>query len=153
MLWDLNGPEYRFDAKRKIQYTGRFNSFYTACLIKILSRSQIFTVLRQGVIEKSRTKDIVLASGIVKKASILLQEKYPDIKFRVVYWGNADKYAKALEAAGLEVIMLNKIIPDYNEHLEKYSIKYDGHPNQVAAKAVGNYLAEMITGKTEAHHE
>ena len=147
--WDAYGPKYVINNDGKPQRDGKFMSKYAGYVFKGVYTSKIFLKLMDANALMHRKNSVKLAAAVVARSAELLKEKYPKIKFIVFYWGKDDDYCKALKASGLKVIMLENAIEDYFKDLEKYQIPYDGHPNKLAARLVGEYLGQMINSSTK----
>jgi hypothetical protein len=145
--WDTYGPEYTIDANGEAQYEGNFNNLISAYFLKALSKSAIYPKFQQAAALNARDYNIKLAVAIVRKTKKLLQEKYPGIRFSVLYWGPSDDFCKALKQAGIEVVMIEDIIPDYFKNIKGYQIKMDHHPNVRCARMVADYLSRKIISR------
>lgn len=143
-MWDAYGPKYEIADDGKPHRNGKFMSKYAGYIFKGIYSSKLFIRLFNAYVPLKREHSVKLAAAIVARSAELLEQKYPGIKFMVFYWGEDDDYCKAIKANGIKVIMVEEAIKDYDKDPEKYKIPYDGHPNSLAAKLVGNYLGQIL---------
>jgi hypothetical protein len=155
LIWDAKVPRYRLSAAGIPEYTGTFAD--DPSLEKNLEFSKSVSnpgtqLLAQVGLTKligaNRTQgDIELFIQMVLKAKNLVKTRY-NAKFYVFVWPfddkDADKVINLLKNNGIDVITINQITNKYNDHMEKYLIKYDHHPTKYANERIAHYLLDYI---------
>ena len=152
-FWDTYGPKYAIDANGEAQYKGNFNNLTSAYLFKAFSRSAIYRKFHQAAALNAYGNNVKLATAIIRRAKKLLQKEYPELQFFVLYWGPLDDFYKALKQAGIEIIMIKDIIPDYFDNIENYQVKIDQHPNAHCARLVGDYLSREVFSQNKTPNQ
>jgi hypothetical protein len=149
-----SGPKYILSENNELEYLGQLSDINldkdTRSIREILfGKSYAY---QEYVIDRHRISDgeVKLYLEIVAEVKRKLKEKFPGIKFVILYWDDEDQsYQKELDEklSGIadEYVRITEVIPDINNvHREKYSLHNDYHPNAVAHQAIAKYLSENI---------
>ena len=96
--------------------------------------------------EQPRLEDLI---AILKQAQWEIERRYGAGSFVIVFWYNkqilgADP-TEQFKEAGLNVIGIDRIIPDINENSAAYAVAtVDLHPNAVANHQIAEFLAHAV---------
>lgn len=146
--WDHYGPRYELDSNGTAVFKGYFNNgFNSSRIAKKLRKSHIFANMF-GVNRALTEKDVELYLAIVKKAKSLAMKRLQNSTFHIIYWGIGTDRDKELQAAfsnnEINNYQVSNILPGYSENMDRYKIKYDGHPNALANREIAQFVAGRI---------
>jgi hypothetical protein len=151
--WEKFGPRYILDQNGQAVFAGQFN--YPDTLSYKLKLQLEKSLIISRIISRYRTIDnehIDLFAGILDKAKRIIDKRYHDCQFHVIFWDNTwdnengerDKVLRKLSSHGFKVHLISDILPDYNENVPKYRIEHDGHPNALAHDQIADYVVKNI---------
>ncbi len=148
------GPRYVISDTGEVVYAGQFdevsretntNTFWAG----LFGKSYIY---REYFVDRMWVGDdeVELYLAIVAKAKARLKQKFPELRFVVLYWDNSTRsHAVALDerlpAIADEYIRVSDIIPDIQTNKAEWLLYLDPHPNAKAHKALAEYLATRVT--------
>ncbi|MGE0490586.1 MAG: hypothetical protein AB7S38_15370 [Vulcanimicrobiota bacterium] len=141
-FWDLRGPRYRIRGQELVN-TGPFHSARAARLLKFCETSQAYVRFLSPASRPCTRPQLETYLAIVKRSRTLLAERY-GVELCVILWAWNDDlpfYTELFEGAHLNFVAINDIIPDYSQNLRHYHIPIDAHPNEVAYRELGHFLA------------
>jgi hypothetical protein len=149
--WDKHGPRYILLPNGSIKYNGHFDDGNWVKkkigveLVKSFICKKYF-MNRMNINEK----DVKLFIDIIGYSQKLLNERYPEMEFHVIYWDkNDDRFnnilISGLKGKGIHVHLISEILPDYSINESRYMIsKYDQHPNSIAHQRIAQYVVNRI---------
>lgn len=146
-FWDQSGPRYELGSDGVAAHQGRLNDGPGGKLRELLFKSELVRRLA-GNFEGTSTQEQRYVA-IISRAAKLYRERY-GTPFYVFYWGDgaapADSQRIArLRAAGLDVITINQVLPDYTgKGIEKYLFAHDPHPLPEVQAQIGRFLAQYL---------
>lgn len=152
-FWDQNGPRYEFGNDGGIAYRGRLNDGVSGKARELLYKSEFVRRLALYHIAPSEEQERRYVA-IVRQAAKIFRERY-GAPFYVLYWENKNEPADSrriagLRAAGLDVITINQVFPDYGDKgSAKYLFTHDGHPLPEAQMQAGRFLAQYLGKRYE----
>ncbi len=155
--WGSSGPRYRLNDSGEAVSSGPFQNWFVSKLIKVTSRSRLIRRLlsKRGEISPS---DIELFVSILKKSERIFRNRYGG-KFFVLLWPGKNtlntKVLSKLREAQINVIVIENILSDYKNNIEKYTIHfpYEKHPNALAYDMMAEYLATLLKTDVAADHD
>jgi hypothetical protein len=149
-------PRYRLMTDGSVKREGFFDDedfrpgLILAKLQLELSKSNVSKLIRKRV-RSVKNSDIDLFLAIVKGSEQVISKKFPGCQFHVILWssqsglGTYRKILEGLRVAGLQVHLVDDILPDYTTNPHQYEIsKYDRHPNALANDMIAEYIAKRI---------
>lgn len=148
-LWDVHGPRYLLNRNGGAVFSGSFMTTTEESIYRFFQKSELFKKLLPWYRGWRRTEgDRRLFVQVIKQASELFKSKYHG-KFYVIYWDvrpdpDAKKIGQMMAAAGLSLILISEIIPDYVKNKDNYEIKDEGHPNALADKKIAEWLVHKF---------
>jgi hypothetical protein len=155
-FWDRSGPRYVLTESGLARYAGHFDDGrgeFEQWLLKKLSKSALYQRMF-GVQSAITDSDVRLYGAIVGRSRDLLLSRFPDAEFHVLLWGYREdetfrSVRKALIKRGLIVHAVSDILPDFEEHPERYQLdRLDTHPNALAHDSIARYVADEILAGT-----
>jgi hypothetical protein len=148
--WDLRGPRYVMrTGKPGIAYAGSFHDSAYVALLEWLKKSEIYTYYTSRFFDDQvRVEDLPLYIGILKQAQWEVERRYGVGSFIILFWYDERLGADPTEQfkeAGLNVIGIERIIPDLNENRAAYQLApIDTHPNTLANQKIAEFLAHTL---------
>ncbi len=150
--WDAHGPKYALTSNGSVAYEGRFDDgrpiIYNA-LMQIRKSAIYKKFFKNKFFVKDRDVELFLA--IVEASREGLLEKYPGLKFYVVYWDRDSKtkhsemIIERFREINISLHLISDILPDFFRDRDRYRINpRDDHPNSVANRLIATYLAETV---------
>lgn len=154
VIWDVNGPKYVLNHNGEPEHVGRFGDDTRLQIVHILNSIfaksyllELTNIRTDLFIEKREPKDISLFISIIKKSKELFEQKYCG-HFIVLLWRLPDDQDYATILAKLQENQIDVVTTDeifQGENLaEKYLIKNDGHPNQLANRKLAEFFLAKI---------
>ncbi|MDR0338852.1 MAG: hypothetical protein LBH65_01085 [Desulfovibrio sp.] len=141
--WARKGPRYvlengRLEHRGKVsdisRYTlGPVKRFFRNCLIY-----RRFDDLENPALEEYGELHV----AILARSAQLLAERYRT-RLTVLLWPEAG-FGPGLKRAGVRFVDLNALMPDWDEHKERYTIQNDEHPNAATARLLSDFLVDSI---------
>lgn len=143
---DPYGPKFVVDADGSVVRRGNHNRFYSlwpesAVLWRI--RSELHGLLRG---DAGGDRDLALFVAIVDESRRRLQQRFPGLRFHVVYWDGQRQQllGQTIEAAasrrGLDVVRVSEVLPVRDDWSGVYEIRNDGHPTAAANALLAEHL-------------
>lgn len=158
--WDYHGPRYVLEKNKEVSFAGNFDdvTILPKIILKYLNKSLIYRDIIGNRRFFNRDNDINLYVGIVCAAKKNFEKLYPDGKFHIIFWDNRfrndEKTEKVIEwkevlksfrDKGLNVHLMSKILPEYQNNRFKYNISpYDSHPSPLAHRLIAEYVLHNI---------
>ena len=157
-----HGPRYELVAGTadSVVYRGHFDdeenarSPLRAAVVGVLAKSWVYRWL-VSLSPLPDDEDLRRYVVIVKTAARIAAARYPGCRFDVLYWdiyGRTPMDAKvlpALRAAGLSVLDVEQILPDFRARSASYALSpYDAHPSARADDLLARYLVQRLFGVT-----
>lgn len=154
------GPRYLLGRSGEVIYAGNFlrcHPAYDNCFLKRVKRqvnkSYIFQRL---VLKRINNNEIEIFMKVINKSRKLLEEKYPKVEFYVLFWHKpqnriSNEILRAFQERDFNVLLIQQIIPDYNEHRNQYHILHDGHPTALAYRKLGHFIADTLITPDKVH--
>ena len=148
------GPRYVISDTGQVVYTGQFDEFSreknsNTVWARLFGKSYIY---REYFVDRMWVGDaeVELYLAIVAQAKARLKQKFPGLKFIVLYWDNSTRsHAVALDERlpqiADEYIRVSDIIPDIETNKADWLLYLDPHPNAKAHKALAEHLAKRVT--------
>jgi hypothetical protein len=157
--WDLRGPRYvmRTD-KPGIEYVGSFHDSAYVALLEWLKKSEMYPYFTSRFFDDQvRVEDLPLYIAILKQAQWEVERRYGVGSFIILFWYDerldAVLMTEHFKKAGLNVISIERIIPDINENGAAYRLaQVDTHPNALANHKIAEFLAHTF-GPQHCHVE
>ena len=156
---DKSDPKYIFNNRNEVVYKGSFadneppQNFINTTL-KILQKNINKSMIVSKIFHQRSNvsfEQVDLMIGIVNAARKNFEEAYPESEFHVIFWDihNIKKshyLVDSLTKTGLVVHLISDIFQEKSieKIQEKYKIKYDGHPNQLAYRNISEYVVNSI---------
>ena len=142
--WDQDGPRYVLENGR-LKHVGRFSDGPVRLADKLLARSRAYSRVKLAYRER-RALDIHVA--IIAESMRELEARHHAHALTLI-WPNFTPIEPRLRESGVRTLALTGAMPDdFESAPEKYTIKYDGHPNALANKYVAEALAEYILNRS-----
>jgi hypothetical protein len=147
--WDPRGPRYALDPQGAVVRRGRFDDDPALrarrALRERLLRSFLFRTLGEPRRRPTPAEEALYAA-IVERAGRVIESRWPGSRFHVLYWDEPwVPLEEALEARGLRVHRVSRILPDWHEHRERYAVHpSDQHPNVLAFDRLAAYVVAEI---------
>jgi hypothetical protein len=146
--WGSHDPKFTMEDGQLV-YEGHFDDNGSSRILSKLKESFIF---RKFFESQSADDDVELFSAMVDKSRHEINSKYPGCKFIVIFWDDlsqkelSDKMLHTLQRKNIEVHLISRILPDYNEQWSKYQIRppLESHPNQLANQFIAEYIVKDI---------
>lgn len=149
--WDLHGPQYVLAAdSRSVEYVGPFRSDGRAAFVRQLQKSEIYIFLTERFSnDRPRAEDVPLYIAILKQTQREVERRYGTGSFVILFWYDKDVLgadpAEQFKEAGLNVISVERIIPDIDKNGDAYRLAaVDSHPNVAANRRIAEFLAHEI---------
>jgi hypothetical protein len=149
--WDPRGPRYVMTSDQQaVAYVGPFHGNAYVALLEWLEKSEIYSYVTGRVFyEQPRLEDLPLYIAILKQAQREIERRYGAGSFIIVFWYNKEILGadptEQFKEAGLNVISIERIIPDINENGAAYVIAtVDLHPNAAANHQIAEFLARAV---------
>lgn len=149
--WDRHGPRYLLDAEGKLVRRGHFDDDLRLRAHRVVLERLRRSFLYRAISEPRRRPtgdDNALYVAILERARSVVEEKWPNAPFHVLFWDVPwSPLAEALEARGLRVHRVSHVLPGWTEHRDLYTIPRDGHPSALADDRLAEYLVrEVVDG-------
>jgi len=152
--WEFRDPKYILNKNGEAEFAGNYTPEKEPTLImKRIKESQLAGLFQKQQVD---TTDIRLFSEIIKKSQKLLQQKYPNSEFHIIfhdvpYWKISTCICNSLNLPGIKLHKISDIIPDYYSNNSKYVIRlpYETHPNAKTNEILANYVLNNIVKKTK----
>jgi hypothetical protein len=151
--WGRCDPKYILNKNGEAEYAGSFPPENPPLIWKRIKESQIANLIKRTEVNSDETK---LFIEIVKKSQRLLQQKYPNSEFHMIfydvdYWEISKRIYNDLNIPGITIHKISNIIPDYYQYPKKYYIypPYETHPNAKVNAILANYVINHIIKKPE----
>jgi hypothetical protein len=146
--WDRHGPRYVLDPEGELVRRGHFDDDLRLRVHRVvlerLRRSFLYRALSAPRRRPSRSEN-ALYVAIVDRARAVVETRWPKARFHVLYWDvPRNPVEAALEARGLRVHRVSRILPVWYQHRDRYTIPRDGHPNALADDRLAEYLVREI---------
>jgi hypothetical protein len=139
--WDPFGPRYGLDPNGRPRFEGSFLD--PASYWDRLRASSKFYWRIRGLFDPAEQEKRDLAVALVEESARLIEQDF-GAEFTVLVWpddeGRSAFLAARLTEAGLDVVEASDILTD--PRAPEYRIASDGHPNALAARMIGQALAE-----------
>jgi hypothetical protein len=158
VIYHIDSPRYVVNNSGSVKYVGKFRDEgrvrVMTALNPFLAKSQLGEKirLRQKLFNRARTQeDIRLFVGIIKRSQELFVAKYGG-PFYVIFWSlpssrDYDLILSELHKAKINIITTREIFKA-KALPEKYRIRHDGHPNQLANREIARYLLDHLSAMT-----
>ena len=153
-LWDVNGPHYELTSSGQVEYAGKFNdSFISKIKYKLyrqlaksylLSRNAWMKRLIGWDINKS---DIDLFVKIIIKSKQIFTTKYGGDFYVLIWSDDSENYkyvTSKLAENNIPFITTDMIFNKYDDPKEKYRLKLDNHPTELAYERIAQYLLSYL---------
>lgn len=159
--WDRHGPRFRLGADGRPWRDGNFDT-----PPRVMDRAQLpgWTVkawqqfrtwqMLFGRGRKLNAADLALYISVVRESARIVRERYAGSRFEVILWDGRDDsrletIERALQADGVRVHRLTRIIPDFAQNASAYLLApRDGHPNPAVHRRLAEYIHALITSRT-----
>ena len=145
--WDRYGPRYVPDGS-SVRYAGPFHR-HADKLAHLTRRCWTCRYIEAHLRWRRSPADVTLFTAVVSRARDLIERRY-GARFVVVLWdntGHSEELIQQLTAKQITVYRVTEIIPDINTDRSKYVISpFDQHPDAIANRLIGEYLARKIGG-------
>jgi len=146
--WDPRGPQYVMTAdNQSVAYVGPFHGNAYVGLLEWLEKSEIYSYFTPYAL--ARAQDLPLYVAVLKQAQREVERRYGEGSFVILMWYDkqildADP-TEQFKEAGLNVIPIDRVIPDVNENRAAYVLAdEDWHPNALANKKIAEFLAHTV---------
>lgn len=152
VFWDKVGPWYRLENNKPVRkgtFVDQQNYLFDHELPDWAGYQLQKSLLFQKIKNLFLQKDTDLYLAILKTSKEAFDKDFPESEFKIVFWPTlADRNEKAdlelmqkIEAQGLTVLNVEKMIPDLRAHPEKYQLS-DSHPSAEANQLIAKALVE-----------
>lgn len=142
------GPKYVLDDSGELHYRGLFSRLNMK-MAHFFFKSRVFSYIYHRY-RWATEKDIKLLVAMVKRTAEIFNERYGGPLYYVL-WDelNAPRNTyndllTALREAGITVLEIKNILPDYEEKKAEYFIYEEAHPTAETHRMVARYLADFI---------
>jgi len=149
--WDLRGPRYVMRTDQPgIVYAGSFHGSAYVALLEWLKKSDIYSYFTNRFFnDQVHVGDLPLYIAILKQAQWEVERRYGVGSFVILFWYDdrlrADLMTEQLKEAGLNVISIERIIPDINENGSAYRLAaVDTHPSALTNQKIAKFLAYTV---------
>ncbi len=149
------GPHYRLSKTGETLYTENpqeCNPTHEYCLWKPVKQNLKKSLLLNSIwFHQVTHREIKLFLNIVERSKTLLQERYPEAEFHVIFWDKPNSSISegiegGLREKNFNVHFVQDIIPDYWENWETYHFVDDWHPSAQAHQRIAQYVVTNIVG-------
>ena len=147
-LWDSRGPHYVKDDAIGVKLLGRFEDDpYLAgrrWVMERLYRSNLFSRIHQRV-RRPTTQAYETYLAIVKETQRLIETRYPDCEFHILFWDEPWLPMEGIFETGFNFHRVGSILPaGWREQRVQYQVhEHDQHPNRRSFE----YLSDYVVGK------
>jgi hypothetical protein len=147
--WGAHGPRYVLGAQGEVIRRGHLDDDpwlrVRRAVLERLRRSCLFVAVSQPRRHPSEAEK-ALYVAIVERARTVFETRWPGARFEVLFWDVPWRPVEgSLEARGLRVHRVSRILPAWYEHRDRYTIPRDGHPNALADDRLAAYVVgEML---------
>ena len=152
--WNWNDPEYRVDADGILRRQGSFSRpssigsgrWFKGKIFAVAWHSSTFRHIYNRFYQQFyRQGELETFAAVTAAARDWVQTNYPGTIFEVIWWPEKPSDNAAvlplLKAHGLNITPIETILPDFHKDETKYRIPGDGHPNVLAHRLIGEYIA------------
>jgi len=148
--WDLHGPKYVLGDGGNATFAGSLHEGWRLKMLLKLRKSFLFSFLEQGLLWRVGQPQIDLYLGIIDRSRKIVNERYEDAEFHVVFWdleedARNDAILDGLSERGIRTHRITDILPGIRPGDPSYVLHdKNRHPNPQAYDSVAAYIAREI---------
>lgn len=148
--WDVMGPRFQFKDGRLTKKPGHLFNFVKAKMARKLNSSYLWSRklskwLDRPVPVAEASNDLDLYAAIIGRCKELFESRHGG-RFIMILWSDDrdSSLATILRArvatAGIPVIPIVQILPDFNADPDRFALRDGGHPTPLAHQKIASYL-------------
>ena len=149
--WDPRGPRYVMTTDQGgVAYAGPFHGNAYVALLEWLEKNEMYLYFASRFFDgRARIEDLPLYVAVLKQAQGEVERRFGAGSFIILIWYDKDILdadpTEQFKEAGLNVIPIDRVIPDINENRTAYVLAdEDWHPNVAANQRIAGFLAHEV---------
>lgn len=148
--YTLHSPCYLLDDGKPIYAGEHWDVRARQTVRNQLRKSHLYGLVSKAWRARPLSREnLELLAALVTQSRRELLQRWPKLQFIVLFWDygpQAREQLAALQNVGIDVIPVSRVLPELGRHPERYALgPGDYHPNSLAYRMIGDYLARLIS--------
>jgi len=153
--WAIHfGPRYVLQPSGEVVRAGTFHQPVLPFLAEIMRHTSMLYVAKFGYAAEGPVleSDFRLILALVRSVREKLQQRYPEIRFELLYWddtedADARELGERLRTLGIPIHELSGIFPGIHDPNSDVYLGGDHHPSVLAHERLAGYLVDHLSSE------